>query len=401
MGATAWRRALAAVTLLAGTILFPTGPATPQSARAITLNPTSAPAGTTGTWAITVSGTGFPGGTRVNLRFDNQDAGVAVTNRAGAFSQPINPGRRPGGTYRVEAYPYLGPDLIAAANFTSVPPMRAYDQPSFAATGKELCGPAGPGFNWSLHVSGASWRPDTLDALRDRRVPNVVTVIFFRLTQAVARINATVRPDGTWRVDGWPVPAQPAAPAGTYTVRGIDSERTEVSLPWTVPCVTPPTVTSPKPPDTPVRTPDPPRQPDPPIIFNPPIIPDPPIIDVPPTVSDPDRLSPQPVLACSPCLGPPGFVTQLAGTGFPPGAAVTLRWTPGLGDKLVNVDATGSFSTQMLVMPGDPLGPRQATGEVAGGGPKAATPFLVVPLTVTPSGRDVAQLVRLTQLVHR
>ena len=388
MGATAWRRALAAVTLLAGTILFPTGPATPQSARAITLNPTSAPAGTTGTWAITVSGTGFPGGTRVNLRFDNQDAGVAVTNRAGAFSQPINPGRRPGGTYRVEAYPYLGPDLIAAANFTSVPPMRAYDQPSFAATGKELCGPAGPGFNWSLHVSGASWRPDTLDALRDRRVPNVVTVIFFRLTQAVARINATVGPDGTWRVDGWAVPAQPAAPAGTYTVRGIDGERTEVLLPWTVPCV-PPTTDSTPPTRPPIVTPN-----------TPPSLPTP-IITIPPTVAIPPTVSGQPALACSPCLGPPGFVTQLTGSGFPAGATVTLRWAPGLGDKVVVADAAGAFSTQMLVMPGDTLGPRQASGEVAGGGPKATTPFLVVPLTVTPSGRDIAQLVRLTQLVHR
>ena len=107
-----------------------------------------------------------------------------------------------------------------------------------------------------------------------------------------------------------------------------------------------------------------------------------------------------PVLTCSPCIGPPGFVTQLNGTGYLPNAAVALRWAPGLGDKAVMADGAGSFSTQMLVMPGDMPGPRQAVGEV-GGGPSASADFLVVPSTVTPSGRDVAQLVRLTQLVHR
>ena len=386
-----WRRALAAVTLLAGTVLFAGRPA--LGAPAITLNPASAPAGTSGTWSITVVGTGFPAGGHVRVKFDLQEFGVAIANRTGSFSLPITPGRRPAGTYTVEAL-YCGggacfPPVLAT--FTSVPSMRAYDQPSLATTGKELCGPAGPGFNWSLHVSGAFWRADG-----PGRISNRVTVLFFRLTEVVARTSATVGADGTWRVDSWAVPAQPAAPPGTYTVRGTDIHRqlkpdagSEVSLPWTVPCVTPPTVTRPKPPDPPVRNPDPPRQPDPPIVT------------VPPTVSDPPKVTPQPVLACSPCLGPPGFVTQLAGAGFPAGAAVTLRWAPGLGDKVVVADAAGAFSTQMLVMPGDTLGPRQATGEVAGGGPKAATPFLVVPLTVTPSGRDVAQLVRLTQMVHR
>lgn len=107
-----------------------------------------------------------------------------------------------------------------------------------------------------------------------------------------------------------------------------------------------------------------------------------------------------PVLTCSPCIGPPGFVTQLNGSGYPAGAAVTLRWLPGLGEKPVTADGAGAFSTQMLVMPGDTPGLRQAVGEV-GGGPSASAMFLVVPATVTPSGRDVAQLVRLTQLVHR
>lgn len=94
-------------------------------------------------------------------------------------------------------------------------------------------------------------------------------------------------------------------------------------------------------------------------------------------------------------------MTQLNGTGYPPNAAIAIRWSPGLGDKSVTADVTGSFSTQMLVMPGDTPGLRQAVGEVGGGGPSASAPFLVVPSTVTPSGRDVAQLVRLTQLVHR
>ncbi|MFF3852940.1 VWA domain-containing protein [Micromonospora sp. NPDC002575] len=97
-----------------------------------------------------------------------------------------------------------------------------------------------------------------------------------------------------------------------------------------------------------------------------------------------------PRLRVDPAIGPPGFVTAAVGTGFPPGATVRLRWQPGITTTpdTVDVDADGSFRTQVLVLRKDELGPRDLTAGRASGrafGPVRATEsFLVVPRGLDP-----------------
>ncbi|MGH9177764.1 MAG: hypothetical protein ACRD0N_04325, partial [Acidimicrobiales bacterium] len=205
-------RALVAAVLLAGAVLVPAASA--QSQAAITLNPASAPAGTSGTWSITVNGTGFAPNGKVDVTFAGAVAGGTATNGQGMFSLPITPARRAGGSYPVVATQTVCGiscfTVTATADFLSVPPMRAFDGPSFAATGEEQCGPAGPGFNWSVQVSGSLWQGGAT-------FQNTVTMVFYRLETVITRTTAAVSEVGTWLVTGWAVPAQPEAPAGTYT----------------------------------------------------------------------------------------------------------------------------------------------------------------------------------------
>jgi hypothetical protein len=65
-----------------------------------------------------------------------------------------------------------------------------------------------------------------------------------------------------------------------------------------------------------------------------------------------------PSLTLSPALGPPGFVTQASGSGFPPNVRVHLSWTVGLGSSVVRTDAHGAFRTAVLIFPQDETGPR-------------------------------------------
>jgi hypothetical protein len=63
-------------------------------------------------------------------------------------------------------------------------------------------------------------------------------------------------------------------------------------------------------------------------------------------------------LTLSPALGPPGFVTQASGAGFPPNVLVHLSWTVGLGSSTVRTDAHGAFRAAVLIFPQDETGPR-------------------------------------------
>ncbi len=65
-----------------------------------------------------------------------------------------------------------------------------------------------------------------------------------------------------------------------------------------------------------------------------------------------------PVLTVTPPIGPPGFVTYAHGTGFPPGAVVSLAWEPGIGGARVTAGPAGSFTVPVLVFYKDALGPR-------------------------------------------
>lgn len=97
----------------------------------------------------------------------------------------------------------------------------------------------------------------------------------------------------------------------------------------------------------------------------------------------------QPSVALNPPIGPPGFVTDVVGTGFPPNSPIVdLNWArPALSSPLprdLTTDANGSFSYPVLVFYHDGIGPRliQAIvanpfGPQAGSAIEADAPFLV------------------------
>jgi hypothetical protein len=97
----------------------------------------------------------------------------------------------------------------------------------------------------------------------------------------------------------------------------------------------------------------------------------------------------QPSVALNPPIGPPGFVTNVVGTGFPPNSPIVdLNWArPALTSplpKVITTDANGSFSYPVLIFYHDGIGPRviQAIvanpfGDQAGSAIEADAPFLV------------------------
>lgn len=97
----------------------------------------------------------------------------------------------------------------------------------------------------------------------------------------------------------------------------------------------------------------------------------------------------QPAIVTDPPIGTPGFVTEVRGVEFPPGATVRLTWQPGITatPDTVVVNPDGTFSRQQLVMRKDELGPRQLQATWASGGARfglVGTDFLVVPRTLDP-----------------
>ncbi len=99
----------------------------------------------------------------------------------------------------------------------------------------------------------------------------------------------------------------------------------------------------------------------------------------------------QPSVALDPPIGPPGFVTNVVGTGFPANASIVfLNWgAPALRSPLpknIKTDANGSFQFPILVLYHDLLGPRMLQaivanpfGDRAGSAIEADAPFLVTP----------------------
>jgi len=92
-----------------------------------------------------------------------------------------------------------------------------------------------------------------------------------------------------------------------------------------------------------------------------------------------------------PEVGPPGIVTIVRGSNFPPGALVAVRWDRGITQPLapVVVGPDGTFTLGVLVFHHDRIGPRQLLVTAAPGGPTFAdetAPFLVVPAPLQPPG---------------
>jgi hypothetical protein len=98
-------------------------------------------------------------------------------------------------------------------------------------------------------------------------------------------------------------------------------------------------------------------------------------------------------LVLMPAVGPPGIVTTATGSGFPPGALVTLAWDRGIaplrGPVIVGPD--GTFTVQILVFHNDVVGPRELVAVAAPGGPpfpEARASFLVVQASLQPLGTE-------------
>jgi len=103
-------------------------------------------------------------------------------------------------------------------------------------------------------------------------------------------------------------------------------------------------------------------------------------------------------ITVSPALGPPGTVTVVTGTGFPPGTPIALGWSAGITPEPlapIVTDAAGGFVAQLLVLPRDRLGPRQVRATLLGT-PAPVAPatarFLVVKGTVGPPISGLVQV---------
>lgn len=103
-------------------------------------------------------------------------------------------------------------------------------------------------------------------------------------------------------------------------------------------------------------------------------------------------------LVVEPKLGPPGLVVIATGSGFPPNAPVTLRWSVGTTATPLEPtvsDATGAFATQVLILPRGRVGPRalRAVAEVPGlKVDPVEAPFLVVASTAAPPVSGLVQV---------
>jgi hypothetical protein len=94
----------------------------------------------------------------------------------------------------------------------------------------------------------------------------------------------------------------------------------------------------------------------------------------------------QPRIVALPPVGPPGFVTSIRGTDFPPGVPVRLSWSVGVtvvADPAV-AGPDGTFAAQLLVLPRDQVGSRQVIAAGAGFSPVTTGFWVVVPAQQPP-----------------
>ncbi|MGW6281618.1 choice-of-anchor D domain-containing protein [Kribbella sp. NPDC055071] len=95
--------------------------------------------------------------------------------------------------------------------------------------------------------------------------------------------------------------------------------------------------------------------------------------------------APTPTLTADPPTARPNQIVMATGTNFPPGRPVVVTWDLGLGAQPVVADATGKFTTAMLVFRRDALGQRILNGTVPGlAAPVQSAPVLIMPLSYQP-----------------
>ena len=95
----------------------------------------------------------------------------------------------------------------------------------------------------------------------------------------------------------------------------------------------------------------------------------------------------QPRIEAIPAMGPPGFVTIIRGTDFPPGVRVRLSWDVGVtvAANPAVPNRAGRFDAQLQVLPEDALGPRKVLGTGTGIA-RVSTDFRVILPAQQPPG---------------
>jgi Tol biopolymer transport system component len=95
-------------------------------------------------------------------------------------------------------------------------------------------------------------------------------------------------------------------------------------------------------------------------------------------------------IVLDPPVGQQGIVTIAHGSGFPPGAQLTLAWSLGITQAMppVTADQNGAFTVGVLVFHNDIVGPRGLVATSVGGTtfPTLSTSMLVTPRPMTPPG---------------
>jgi hypothetical protein len=347
-------------------------PADAQQAITVTLSPTSAPGGTTGTWSIAVTGTGFaPNRAITAIEFASVNVTPSpppVTDGSGRFTAQITPARRWAGSYQVlvrQSY------CTFSACFTNT--AEAFFRSIATIALSPEC--HRPGQSQNLTVTGDGWPANSgdigvsYDGLTPRNVSpqpdSTFSTVFTGLTTTnrdIPVVAQQFRTQETARATWPPCPPTPTTTTTTSTTVP-DTTTTSTTRPPGGGVVT--TTTS-----TTIPT----------------------IVTIPPP-------TPGAALLVTPSLGPGGFVTTALGSGFPANQPVTLGWSPGIGIYSVTAGPDGTFVSPVLVMNRDVLGPRTlvaTSGEVS-----ASASFLVVPSTVQPSGKDVAQITRVRRFLQR
>ena len=91
-----------------------------------------------------------------------------------------------------------------------------------------------------------------------------------------------------------------------------------------------------------------------------------------------------PKVTITPAVVQVGQVAEVVGTDFPPSQQVTVTWQNGLGESVLNTDAAGKFTTQLITLRGDILGSRNPAATVTGLPVVKGPVVLVVPGSLQP-----------------
>lgn len=377
-----WLPAAVVLVLLGAALAVVAVPAGAQPTPVISISPTSAAGGSSGTWSIVVSGQNWRADRSLSIQFAN-DPQTFFTPAETSWSTTITPARRIAGSYVIRV-------IQNCSDFDTCPVERTA---TFTSTVSIALEPpcSAPGTSQSLVVRGAAWNPQfQVTVTYDHPSANAQTFVP-SANGDFARTFVVTPPDRDVVVFAeQPRLQQSARLVWSPCPPGPTTTSTSTTTASPTPVVVDTTTTT-RPGDDPVpddettiTTAPAPDTPGTPVTI-------PPTVDLPPP-------TPGATLTVAPELGPAGFVTGATGSGFPPGP-VTVTWQPGIGATTSIAGPDGTFTVRMLVFPNDRLGPRAIIATA--GATTAYDAFLVVQSSVQPSGNNVRHINRIRRFNQR